>query len=393
LVKQLNIINRLEKLRTKMQENNLDYMLILGSRNVYYFSGTSQHGYLIVPLDDDPVLLIRVNIEIARKESYIKNILELRDAKNICNALGELGLDKGSIGIEEKLISLALYERINDILPKADFSDMTHVFYELRMMKDREEIEQIKRAAEFTNACHKRAKEVVTTGMQENELAAEIEYTMRKAGNEGFIFHRRWGASMFHGMLASGPNIATISGYGAFTITGTGLSPAYPYGASNRKIRKGEPVVIDYVGCAGGYHCDEARTYVVGKAEKKLQDIFNLLKKVEENAFETIRSGVSVSKIYDSARKVIEHTIYKNNFMGFGKYVGKYVGHGLGLEIDEPPIIGPNNQISVRAGMVLALEPKIMIPKYGGAALEDTILVTEDGLEMLTKTERELLET
>jgi len=110
LVKQLNIINRLEKLRTKMQENNLDYMLILGSRNVYYFSGTSQHGYLIVPLDDDPVLLIRVNIEIARKESYIKNILELRDAKNICNALGELGLDKGSIGIEEKLISLALYE-------------------------------------------------------------------------------------------------------------------------------------------------------------------------------------------------------------------------------------------------------------------------------------------
>lgn len=393
MVRRLNIIDRLEKLRAKMQENNVNCVLIFGSRNVYYFSGTSQYGCLLVPLDDDPVLLVRVNIEIAKKESCIKNMLELKDTSNIGDILSELSLDKGRIGIEEKLISLALYKRINDILPKANFFDMTNDFYELRMIKDREEIEQIRKAAGFTNACHKRAKEIVTAGMQENELAAEVEYAMRKAGNEGFIFHRRWGASMFHGMLASGPNIATISDYGAFTITGKGLSPAYPYGASHRKIRKGEPVVIDYVGCAGGYHCDEARTYVAGKAERKLQDIFDFLKKVEENAFETIRPGVSVSKIYDSARKVIEHTIYKNNFMGFGKYVGKYVGHGLGLEIDEPPIIGPNNQISVRAGMVIALEPKIMIPKYGGAALEDTILVTENGLEIITKTERELLET
>jgi Xaa-Pro aminopeptidase len=387
------MIDRLEKLRAKMQENNVNCVLIFGSRNVYYFSGTSQHGCLLVPLDDDPILFVRVNIEIAKKESCIKNMLELKDTSNIGDILSELSLDKGRIGIEEKLISFALYKKINGILPKVNFLDMTNDFYELRMIKDREEIEQTRKAAGFTNVCHKRAKEIVTAGMQENELAAEIEYAMRKAGNEGFIFHRRWGASMFHGMLASGPDIATISGYGAFTITGKGLSPAYPYGASHRKIRKGEAVVIDYVGCAGGYHCDETRTYVVGKAERKIQDIFNILKKIEESTFETIRPGVSVSKIYDSARKAIEHTKYKNNFMGFGKYVGRYVGHGLGLEIDEPPIIEPNNQTSVRAGMVLALEPKIMIPKYGGAALEDTVVVTENGLEIITKTERELLET
>ena len=291
MVRRLNMIDRLEKLRAKMQENNVNCVLIFGSRNVYYFSGTSQHGCLLVPLDDDPILFVRVNIEIAKKESCIKNMLELKDTSNIGDILSELSLDKGRIGIEEELISFALYKRINGILPKVNFLDMTNDFYELRMIKDREEIEQIRKAAGFTNVCHKRAKEIVTAGMQENELAAEIEYAMRKAGNEGFIFHRRWGASMFHGMLASGPNIATISGYGAFTITGKGLSPAYPYGASHRKIRKGEAVVIDYVGCAGGYHCDETRTYVVGKAERKIQDIFNILKKIEESAFETIRPG------------------------------------------------------------------------------------------------------
>jgi Xaa-Pro aminopeptidase len=384
---------RLKKLNIEMQKDNLDCALLFWSRNVYYFSGTSQHGCVVIPLDSEPILLVRVNFEIAKKESRIRDTRELSSIENIRDILSELGLDRARIGIEEKLIPLWLYKRLSTILPKANFCDVTHSLYELRMVKQREEIEHIERAAEFTNACHKRAREVLTDGLKENELAAEIEYAMRKAGNEGFIFHNRWGASMYHGMLASGPNIATISGYGAFTITGTGLSTAYPYGASNRRIHKGEPVVIDYVGCADGYYCDEARTYVVGKAEDKLRDIFNALKKAEENALETIKPGIPVCRIYFASRKAMKSSAYEDNFMGFGKYVGKYVGHGLGLEIDEPPVIEPSNETTIKAGMVLALEPKVIIPKYGGVALEDTVLVTKDGFKLITRTERELFET
>jgi len=376
-----------------MQEENLDCALLFWSRNVFYFSGTSQYGCLLVPIDNDPVLLLRVNIEIARKESLIKDVRELDGTKTIRDVLTELGLDKANIGIEEKLIPLTLYKKVCSVLPKANFTNLTHILYELRMIKQEEEILQIKRAAEYTNACHRKAREVLTEGMKEHELAAEVEYAMRKAGNEGFVFHSRWGASMFHGMLAAGSNIAVISGYGAFTITGTGLSSAYPYGASDRKICKGEPVVIDYVGCAGGYHCDEARTYVVGKAESRLTEIFNTLKESEEKALEVIKHGVPASEIHDASLEVIKKSVYKDNFMGFGKYRGQYVGHGLGLEIDEPPIIEPTNKEKVKAGMVLALEPKIMIPNYGGAAIEDTILVTEDGFEIITHTERKLFET
>lgn len=393
MTKNVDVDNRLERLRTKMHENSLDCALIFWSRNVFYLSGTSQYGCLLIPLNNEPVLLIRVNLEIAKKESCITDTRELSRTRAIGSVLDEFGLDRAKIGIEERLIPLALYKKLSAVLPEATFHDITHTLYELRMIKQPEEIEQIKRAAEFTNVCHKKAKEILTAGMRENELAAEIEYAMRKAGNEGFIFHSRWGASMFYGMLASGPNIATISGYGAFTITGTGLSKAYPYGASNRKIHKGEPVVIDYVGCSNGYQCDEARTYVVGEAEDRLVDIFGTLKKAEEHALETIKPGISVSEIYDASKKVMENSVYKNNFMGFGKYVGKYVGHGLGLEIDEPPVIEPNNGTKVKAGMVLALEPKVMIPNYGGAGIEDTVLVTEDGFEIITRTERELLET
>lgn len=375
-----------------MQESNLDCALLFWSRNMYYFSGTSQYGCLLVPLNNEPVLLIRVNIDIAKRESCIRDTRELVNTKTIGNALSELGLNRARIGIEEKLIPAVLHKKVSMVLPEASFCDITNTLYELRMIKQQEEIEQIKKAAQFTNICHEKAREVLTDGMLENELAAEIEYAMRKAGDEGFIFHSRWSASMFHGMLASGPNIATISGYGAFTITGTGLSTAYPYGASNRRIHKGDPVVIDYVGCAGGYHCDEARTYVIGKAEHRLRDIFDLLKMTEERALEMIGLGVSVSKMYEASKRIIERSTYKDNFMGFGKYVGRYVGHGLGLEIDEPPIIEPDNKTPVRAGMVLALEPKIMIPEYGGAMIEDTILVTEEGFEIITRTERRLFE-
>lgn len=393
MTKQLDVDKKFKRLRTKMRENNLDCALLFWSRNIYYFSGTAQCGCLLIPLNNEPVLLIRVNLEIAKKESCVRDTRELSSTETISDVLSESGLDGARIGIEEKLIPLAFYKKLSAALPEASFCDITHTLYELRMIKQREEIEQIKRAAGFTNVCHKKAREVLTDGMRENELAAEIEYAMRKAGDEGFVFHSRWGASMFHGMLASGPSIATISGYGAFTITGTGLSAAYPYGASDRKIRKGEPVVIDYVGCAGGYHCDEARTYVVGTADDRLRDVFSTLKKAGESALETIRPGVSVSKIYDAARKVVERSVYKGNFMGFGKYVGRYVGHGLGLEIDEPPVIEPNNETAVKAGMVLALEPKIIIPNYGGAAIEDTVLVTGDGFKIITQTERELFET
>lgn len=393
MTEQFQADSRLEKLRLRMHQNQWDCILLFWSRNIYYLSGTSQYGCLLIPLNDEPILLVRVNLAIAKKESCIKDARELKGIDTIHDVLSELGLDNARIGIEENLIPLAFYKKLNAVLPKADFCDVTNTLHELRMIKQRREIEQVKRAAEFTNVCHLKAREVLAEGMPENELAAEIEYAMRKAGNEGYIFHSRWGASMFHGMLAAGPNIATISGYGAFTITGRGLSAAYPYGASDRKIQKWEPVVIDYVGCAGGYHCDEARTYVVGKAKYRLHGIFDVLKRAEEKALETIRPGVAVSEIYDAARKIVKGSAYSDFFMGFGKYAGMYVGHGLGLEIDEPPIIGPDAETALQAGMILALEPKIMIPDYGGAAIEDTILVTDDGFEMITQTERELFET
>lgn len=384
---------RLERLRARMQENNIDCVVLFSSRNVYYFSGTAQYSSLIVPLTDDPVLLVRVNMELARKDTWIQDVRDSIGMASVKKILSELKLDNQRIGIEENLLSATFCKRFAPVLRNAKILNIAPTVYELRMVKSPEEVSQIRRAATFTNACHEKAREVLMEGMQENTLAAEVEYAMRKAGNEGFIFHRRWRASMFHGMMASGPNIAIISGYGASTITGTGLSKAYPYGASDRKISRGEPIVIDYVGCSEGYYCDEARTYVMGKADSKLRKVFQTVLSAEQKALEWIKPGTVVSQVYDHVLAFIKRSPFKRNFMGCGKYVGKYVGHGLGLEIDEPPIIGPDENTMLEAGMVIAIEPKILLPGYGGAQIEDTVLVTEDGYEILTQTERKLLET
>jgi Xaa-Pro dipeptidase len=221
----------------------------------------------------------------------------------------------------------------------------------LRMVKDKQELEYMRKAAELTSRGMEAAVETVKPGMKEYEVAAEIEYAMRKRG--------------------AGPT--------AFeTIVASGAWSAFPHGGcSGREIRAGDLVVVD-IGATFNFYCsDMTRTFVAGQPSEKQQKIYDTVKAAQQNALKTIKTGMPIPEVDSAARKVIEAA-------GYGEFFVHRLGHGVGLEVHEPPTLNQTNKDLLAAGNVVTVEPGIYLPGYGGVRIEDTVLVTTKGAEKLT---------
>ncbi|MCX8175624.1 MAG: Xaa-Pro peptidase family protein [Candidatus Bathyarchaeota archaeon] len=380
---------RTESLKESMRRERIDIALLFQQRDIYYFSGTAVYSILVLPVDEEPILLVRINVERAKRETWIKNVTFSTNINTLWEILSEF--KKGTIGIEKDVVSVTLYEQLTNNLPNFKFVNISPQVLALRMVKSEGELDLIRKASRISHIGLQKCEEVLEEGMTEIELESEIEAAKRKAGHEGSMHFRANNPGLPFGVVASGLNLTEISGYW-IAIVGTGPSSARPYGASNRRIQKGDLVSVNHATVFQGYHSDEARMYVLGKATDKQRKIFNIVREAQEAVIGIIKPGVEVGQIYNAAEKIIQKYGYLEYFMAYGRYGFKYLGHGVGLEIDEPPLITPENRTVLRAGMVFALEPKVAIPGWGGVDIEDTIMVTEDGSEVLTLTRRELIE-
>ena len=282
-----------------------------------------------------------------------------------------------------------------EAFPDAILVNISPIVEQLRKVKSEEEISLIKKASEISFRGHKRVKEVLKEGVTELELAAEVEMILRKLGHTGVLFRKGRGSFPPGGYGVIGPsgsNLGVISGTGDITITGKGLSLAFPFGASRRKISRGDMVMVDIGTNFEGYHSDECRMYVVGKPDGKQKTAFKLVSEALEAAIDNVRAGVKGKDVYFAAKELIDKAGYSDYFAAFKDYPAySYLGHGVGLEIGEPPFITPKDETIFEVNMVVALEPKLIAPNWG-VSLEDTILVTDNGCELLTMSPRGLME-
>jgi len=219
-------------------------------------------------------------------------------------------------------------------------------------------------------------------GKTEISIAGELESYARSLGHQGIVRMRMWGSEMFYGHLLSGEG-AAVPSYLASPTGGAGVSSAIGQGAGFRKIAANEPILVDYVFALDGYISDHTRIFSIGRLSSELEAAHQAMLDIQEAMKSQAKPGTRTGELYEMMVALVEQKGYEANFMGVGERKIRFIGHGVGLELDEFPFIAKGQQLELAAGMVIALEPKIIYPGKGVVGIENTHLVTEKGLETL----------
>lgn len=381
---------RISTLQGSMAAGDLDGALIVQNTDLFYFSGTAQQAHLYVPASGEPFLLVRRNLERAREESRLKRILPLKSPREIIPLLKENGYaPPGKIGMELDVIPAAAYFKYREYLAPSEVTDVSALVRTVRAVKSPYEIGILRKGARVWDEMFRRAREALREGMTEVELAAEVEAAGRRAGHQGVVHMRAFNQEIIYGHLLSGPG-ATVPSCIDSPTGGRGLNPLVPQGAGWRRIRRGEPVLLDFVAALDGYLVDQTRILSLGRLPESLVRAYRTAVEIQEELARSGRPGTLCGGLYDRAVAMAAKAGLAENFMGFGPNRAAFVGHGIGLELDEYPAVARGLEIPIQAGMVLALEPKFIFPGLGVVGIEDTYVVTEQGLSAISFSEREI---
>jgi len=384
------IANRISNLQVHLRENGISVAFMMQLIDRFYFSGTIQDGVLIIPAEGDPRYLCRRSVERAKSESPLE-IVPFKSFKEIPLQVESMGASvAGKLGLELDVIPAALYSRFQSLFDVSGWTDLGHLVRTVRAIKSPYEIERIRAAGIQVGRVMERASEVLKAGITDVKFASQLEARARELGHQGILRMRGFNQELFYGHIFSGEDAALISHLDA-PLGGKGMNPSVAQGAGLRTIHRGEPVVVDFVGNVGGYLIDQTRIMVIGDLDDDLTEGFNQARSIADAVVSTAGPGVPWSALYDLSIQTAKELGVDERFMGLPGEQVRFVGHGIGLEVDEYPFLAPRLDGPLTEGMVFALEPKVFHPGKGITGIEDTYLVNEDGLERLTVTEREII--
>lgn len=385
--------NRIKILQGKIEEAGLSAALLFYSRDVLYYTGTAQPSYLVV-LPQEYSLFVRSGFEFTLEDAFIprERIREKRNLEDVYREAFSGSRTNNRIGTELDILPTNQFHEFKKTLAGYEFVNVSGIVLEQRKRKDESEIEKIKEACEVIDKGHNAVKETLSEGVTELELAAAVEHAHRLAGHEGAFFVRQPDFFMSRGPLSSGANLFKVSGV-VYTITGVGLSPSVPVGPSRRRISRGDPVIVDIPVLVNGYHADQTRTYVLGEANRKIKAMYDSLKEIADYLIENIEPGMKCSEIYQMAVGRAGELGVMGSFLSFGAgKKSRMIGHGIGLELNEPPILSEYDHSEVSDDLVIALDMHMMDEHVGVVKLEDMVLIRKGGNEVLTKSPRHLFE-
>lgn len=354
------IKNRIKKLLDRMESENLDGLFILKTANVNYISGfTNEDSYVLITKEGYYFITDGRYTEQAEEECPDFEVIRWgKPTGTIADTVEELAIKNNlkRIGFEKDCMTYGMYEQFSKTITQAELFPVSGLVEDLRYTKDKDEIDNIKIAAAIADAAFSKIIEFIKPGMKESDVALQLEYYMRKAGADGIAFD---------------------------TILISGRKTSLPHGIPSEKIiENGDFITIDFGALYKGYRSDMTRTIAVGEISEKQLEIYELVKKAEEEGINCIKSGVSSKLPDDKVREVLKDYI---------EYYYPGLGHGVGRELHEQPFLGSRGDRVIEKNCVITVEPGIYIPGWGGVRIEDTLVVTEDGYEILTKSPKELI--
>jgi len=346
---------RLGRLRTGLP--GAEALLILNEKNIRYLTGfTGGDGALMVGPGWLALLVDGRYVTQARGEALGAEIVEFRNrVEGIAGVARRYALER--IGFESTALSVEEHLRLQEGLPEVALEPLVSRFQSLRAVKDQREIALIREAARIAGEALAAVREMIRPGVREREIALELEYRMRRSGAEQVSFD---------------------------TIVASGANSALPHAQPGcRAVADGDCVVVDYGAVYQGYRSDETCTYVVGRASTRQEDLYRLVREAHDRAIRAVRPGVSCDEVDRAARACLAEA-------GMDRYFAHGTGHGVGLDVHEPPRLAAGREEILQAGMVVTVEPGIYLPGVWGIRIEDTVLVTEEGSEPLTPSAKDL---
>lgn len=373
---------RVQKLQDIMKKQSIDGAVIVQNADLFYFAGTTQQSHLFIPAEGKPVLMTKKSFERAKRESALENIVPFDNLKELPGILKSYGYSPlKRIGFELDVLPANLYLRYLKLLEPAGLLDISPYIRAVRAVKSPYELEILRDAARLNHTLFSHVRELLREGISEVEFAGKLEAVYRREGHQCLVRARAFNMELAYGHLMSGWN-SGVPGASPGPTGGSGLNPSFAQGASAKVIGRDEPVLVDYVGVIDGYMVDQARIFCIGSLPRKLVDAHNVALEIQEIIKERARPGVLCGELYDLAVRRAGESGFGDHFMGYPDPV-PFVGHGVGIELDELPVVARGVKTPLEEGMVFALEPKFVFPE-GAVGIENTFVVTRDGLENLT---------
>ncbi len=375
---------RILRLAAALRQEGFDGALLRYPLNIFYFTGLFVDGHLVVTRQAECHLLVYRTLGRPEKSPLLE-ALPLRSLKELPVFLEKLGLK--NLALETDRLPANLYGRYQKLLSSFTLGEVGPVLRRLRAIKSPYEITCLRKAARMLAEALEAFLPHLTPGMTELEAAGLLEAELRRRGHPAYTRTYGFGQELAYGHLLSGSSGLVPS----YVMTGQGGAGVFgfPQGPSSKRIGENEPILIDYAGWYEGYMVDQTRLFYFGELPQEVRQIYGKVLALLEELENALRPGVSARKIYEKALSLAKFNGLEPYFMAHGPERVPFVGHGVGLEIDEwPPVAGVD--IPLEEGMVIALEPKCHVPGLGVIGLEDTYLITASGAERLTEFSRDL---
>jgi len=375
---------RISAFQQRLEKSRVDGALILQKADMFYYSGTAQQGWLYIPAEGKPLLMVFKDFDRAGAESGLEQVISLVSPKDIPATLSGFGCKAPKIlGLELDVISANQYLLFQKIFPGSTLMDISMEIRLQRAVKSNYEIGLMRESSRMADKVAAKVPELIREGQTEIEFAGLLEAYARSLGHQGLIRMRMWDNDLFYGHIMAGPGAAVPSSFASPT-GGMGVNPSIAQGPGFTIIRRNEPVLVDYVFVLNGYTSDHTRIFCLGTLPDDLLKAHGAMLEIQERVKLKAIPGVSAGEIYDMMISDATAKGYKEYFMGAGERRIRFTGHGIGLELDEFPFIAQGQALALEKGMIIALEPKVVMPGKGVVGIENTLLVTENGLESLT---------
>lgn len=375
---------RMTKVRQAMARQETDALLIASTVNIYYLTGGVCRGYFYLPIEGDPLFFIQAPAQ--PTESKMFSVRKPEQIPAILESEGHRSPRR--LGLEYEDLFYSDVERLKRVFGDVTYTDATKIMREARLTKTTFELRKMREDGLKQSAVYSRVASCYQEGMTDLELQIEIERVLRKEGCIGFprVAGARMEINM--GSLIAGPNADAPSPYD-FAMGGAGVDPSLPVGASGMIIKPGMSIMVDMNGGFNGYQTDMTRCWAVGDIEERGRRAHECSRAILRDLETFARPGVEIGEMYRRAVRIAEEAGLSDYFMGHLHKVS-FIGHGVGIQLNEAPVIMERNKSMLEENMTLAIEPKFVLPGIGALGVENTYVVQESGLENLTPLGEEL---